>query len=674
MSVETLELIKNGKDCMYVEANVSSTLTVKIKQVPGCAVFFQWNFNDSSPNVTTTVPSVLHEFPSSHSVYNVTVVAYNEHRRKKMTQEVCLQDRLQGVILKPVSHMVVGITEEITFNVHLSPVLARQGTVRFKLYREDRSYPSSIPSFRHVFNTPGRYVVFADAENQVSRVISNKIVVSVLEPIIGLSICHEGTTLLGKPTHLAAHLKAGTNVTYYWEFHKGSEIISTLNTTSPGVTYNFTKKGRYKINLLATNALESKDVSIRVYVTNVPECYPPEVTILGSYGTEVNRSKEIRLEAEVTFNCSKAKELVYLWMIIHDSGSKKSMLADPDDVSFTEQVLIIPPCVLDYGEYQFQLEVKVKGTGLSAENKKRITVVKSQLVAVIEGGATKVVGRKNKKITMDASSSHDPDFPDQGHQIGFHWSCNPLGNKHTSCFNESRTAGMNRNLSVLMFPLDWLLEDHGTFEFVVTVLKDSRKLTAWQILYVDTKKPHLLSANCLQCDKGHINPSVPLVITGLCLSCPLDNTNIAYKWKLYHVGNSKFKLLDEEECRPTSPTGSDENSGMPNSGIKSTRKPSPIVPPSKSQTAANNRVVGTVFQRPTNNAVTTRMTKPSSTPMFQARFANGNNCRNPNQILGPTSSPPLKSSTRRPGFHRPPFGSGSGSGGGGGGGGGEEAV
>ena len=179
-----------------------------------------------------------------------------------------------------------------------------------------------------------------------------------------------------------------------------------------------------------------------------------------------------------------------------------------------------------------------------------------------------------------------------------------------------------------------------------------------------------LSANCLQCDKGHINPSVPLVITGLCLSCPLDNTNIAYKWKLYHVGNSKFKLLDEEECRPTSPTGSDENSGMPNSGIKSTRKPSPTVPPSKSQTAANNRVVGTVFQRPTNNAVTTRMTKPSSTPMFQARFANGNNCRNPNQILGPTSSPPLKSSTRRPGFHRPPFGSGSGSGGGGGGGGG----
>jgi len=43
--------------------------------------------------------------------------------------------------------------------------------------------------------------------------------------------------------------------------------------------------------------------------------------------------------------------------------------------------------------------------------------VKSPLVAVIDGGTTKVVGRKNNEITMDASSSHDPDFPDQGHLI-----------------------------------------------------------------------------------------------------------------------------------------------------------------------------------------------------------------------------------------------------------------
>ena len=45
-------------------------------------------------------------------------------------------------------------------------------------------------------------------------------------------------------------------------------------------------------------------------------------------------------------------------------------------------------------------------------------------MAVIEGGTTKVVGRKNEKLTMDASSSHDPDFPDEGHKIG--WEKHPL--------------------------------------------------------------------------------------------------------------------------------------------------------------------------------------------------------------------------------------------------------
>lgn len=54
---------------------------------------------------------------------------------------------------------------------------------------------------------------------------------------------------------------------------------------------------------------------------------------------------------------------------------------------------------------------------LSADHQRNIEVVKSPLVAVIDGGTTKVVGRQNREITMDASSSHDPDFPDQGHQI-----------------------------------------------------------------------------------------------------------------------------------------------------------------------------------------------------------------------------------------------------------------
>lgn len=78
--------------------------------------------------------------------------------------------------------------------------------------------------------------------------------------------------------------------------------------------------------------------------------------------------------------------------------------------------LILQPFVLT--ELKLILQVKIKGTVLSTGSKKRITVVKSHLVAVIAGGTTKVVGQTTKEISMDASSSHDPDDPDEDEELG----------------------------------------------------------------------------------------------------------------------------------------------------------------------------------------------------------------------------------------------------------------
>ena len=60
----------------------------------------------------------------------------------------------------------------------------------------------------------------------------------------------------------------------------------------------------------------------------------------------------------------------------------------------------------------------MKGTGLSGEYTIILDVVPGPLVAVIDGGTTKVVSHQIKKLTLDASSSHDPDFPDKQHMIG----------------------------------------------------------------------------------------------------------------------------------------------------------------------------------------------------------------------------------------------------------------
>ena len=161
-----------------------------------------------------------------------------------------------------------------------------------------------------------------------------------------------------------------------------------------------------------------------------------------------------------------------------------------------------------------------------------------------------------------------------------------------------------------------------------------------------------LSANCPQCEKGNINPSAPLVITGLCLSCPSDNSNIAYQWRLYHVGDSQ--LSSEEECPQA-------HGGILDSEPSSTQKPFPTFTPTDSHIPTTRRFEGTTAPQPTSNKGRSHTTKPTDTPISRARFYRGSICQDPNQILDTTTPP--RHSIKHPRWPAP-GGSGSGSGGG----------
>ena len=48
------------------------------------------------------------------------------------------------------------------------------------------------------------------------------------------------------------------------------------------------RKGSYKIVLIAANGIGSEKESITVQITNVKQCFPPEVGILGFYSGKVS--------------------------------------------------------------------------------------------------------------------------------------------------------------------------------------------------------------------------------------------------------------------------------------------------------------------------------------------------------------------------------------------------
>ena len=76
LSIRDVEIQKNDRDCLYVEGNVSSTLTAIVKQSQGCTVSFQWNFNDSSPNMTTTGESPIEIMQIAQFSINSKMVEY----------------------------------------------------------------------------------------------------------------------------------------------------------------------------------------------------------------------------------------------------------------------------------------------------------------------------------------------------------------------------------------------------------------------------------------------------------------------------------------------------------------------------------------------------------------------------------------------------------------------
>lgn len=135
----------------------------------------------------------------------------------------------------------------------------------------------------------------------------------------------------------------------------------------------------------------------------------------------------------------------------------------------------------------------------------------------------------------------------------------------------------------------------------------------------------------------------------------MGHANITFEWQLFHIGDVKEEKWEEEECQ-AGIIDDDQNNVMPTSSVRGTHKPSPRLPATQSQTTASKLAAGTKFQTPTNHPVIAQTVRPTTAQGNYVKFANGRICRDPNEILRPTSRPPVRHS-RFPGS-----GGGSGSG------------
>lgn len=191
--------------------------------------------------------------------------------------------------------------------------------------------------------------------------------------------------------------------------HRLKEVISTdFPFTLPN--YWFNAGTSYKIRIQLCNYLGGCGFDdVNLFVSN-SSLSSPVVSILGSseITSFVNRSIVLSASAFVPlcYGQQRTLGLIYSWSIYQNSVPVQTTnrAADPS-------TLVLAPFTLAAGnEYRARVVVKDSRSQLTAQAEATITTLVSSIVAKISPSVASVIGI-GQSVTLDASSSFDPDSP-----------------------------------------------------------------------------------------------------------------------------------------------------------------------------------------------------------------------------------------------------------------------
>ncbi|HRQ38218.1 MAG TPA: PKD domain-containing protein [Chloroflexota bacterium] len=111
----------------------------------------------------------------------------------------------------------------------------------------------------HTYAAPGVYTATVIASNAVSNAWAETFVM-VAEPVAGLTAVNDSPTALGTPTHLAASITAGTDVSYEWNFGDGA------TGSGPVVTHVYPTSGIYTATVSAANVINALTTTTTITV------------------------------------------------------------------------------------------------------------------------------------------------------------------------------------------------------------------------------------------------------------------------------------------------------------------------------------------------------------------------------------------------------------------------
>lgn len=211
-----------------------------------------------------------------------------------------------------------------------------------------------------------------------------------------------------------------------------TKVLPSLNFT---ILFQYLKKTRYAVNLTAMNSVSNVTLHGWVIILPLP-CKFPVVRIPDAGRTLETRIKYFRAEyisikSRCTIDCLASRETTFQWNLIKvSSGDDNGTILETDDFDKTLSVLIIPRRTLPYGTFLVKLNVSMVGLPLvHTIFDSYLEIMPSPLVAALIGG-NNWIQSVYKRVIIDASPSHDPDYGLEDKQgLKYIWYCKTTDEK-----------------------------------------------------------------------------------------------------------------------------------------------------------------------------------------------------------------------------------------------------
>ena len=452
------------------------TITFTIAVIPGrehpTDANYTVHFGDGSsvpPGQHFAAPLVLQHSYQSHGVYVMNITVANEVQYAILETEVEVQTPIEGLFSfsfqtgpeeekgKP------GKGPDDTYFPNDFPVLfstsIRNGTNVSYLwdFGDEVSLTTMNNSVNHTYEKPGSYMVKVHAENAVSHT-STTLEVNMQRMIRIKSFENNGPAKLDKPITFKVLLdEVGTDSCYFVNISDnvvmnfknskscpeacaaGSSAVKILEDPS-GFSWEhvYSKVGIFKLSIIACNFVSTVIATGEAACAAKP-CKYPNVTMKPSLVGKSSanampylKKKAFKIKNDIELDCEATDKTEFSWKVTkvetNDVGDEKTVSL-PASVSLTESSLNIPPRVLPvHAKYHLNFKVAmVNVEGIYSTSDGFITVIPSEIEAVIDQGMSKAVGQ-GKSTTVSCLQTNDPDeeVNDPSH-FQFCWFCAKKG-------------------------------------------------------------------------------------------------------------------------------------------------------------------------------------------------------------------------------------------------------